>query len=155
MDLNNIIDLAQAGAYGVIIILAGLIKIPKLELNFWSFLARSIGRALNREVMEQVQKLSKELESHIRMEEEEKARTARQRFLRFNDEILEGKKHTKEHFDETLSDIDIYVDFCDEHPKFENSKAEAAIANIKKIYQECLEEKKFLGGQNEDAKQSI
>ena len=144
MDLTSIIDLAKLGTAGVAVILAGLIKIPKLELNFWSFLARSIGRALNRELIDRVDKLTKDLEHHIKMEEEENARTARRRFLRFNDELIEGKKHTKEHFDEILDDIDIYVDYCLEHPKYENSKAEAAIKYIKKTYQECMEEHKFL-----------
>ena len=144
MDLTSIIDMAKLGTAGIAVILAGLIKIPKLELNFWSFLARSIGRALNRELIDRVDKLTKDLEHHITMEEEENARTARRRFLRFNDELIEGKKHTKEHFDEILDDIDIYVDYCLEHPKYENSKAEAAIKYIKKTYQECLEEHKFL-----------
>lgn len=145
MDLNNIIDILQIGGTGVVVILAGLIKIPKIEINFWTYLAQAVGRAINKEMMVKVDKMAKDLEKHIQDEEEKEAKTARQRFLRFNDELLEGKKHTKEHFDEILEDIDDYEDYCANHPLYENSKAELAIANIKRIYNECLEEKKFLG----------
>lgn len=144
MDISNMIDLAKIGTAGIAIILAGLIKIPKIELNFWSLMFRTLGRAINGEVIAKVDKLTKELEKHINSDEEYKAKRARQRFLRFSDELLEGKKHTKEHFDEILGEIDVYIDYCLEHPAYENSKAEMAIRNIKKVYQECLDDHKFL-----------
>ena len=36
MDLLEINNLAQGGVVGLLIILIGMIKIPKLELNIWN-----------------------------------------------------------------------------------------------------------------------
>lgn len=51
------------------------------------------------------------------------ATTCRYRILRFNDEILHEQRHTKEHFDQILDDITRYEKYCDEHPEYENNKA--------------------------------
>jgi len=34
----------------IVVILVGLIKIPKLELNIWNWLGRLVGRSLTREL---------------------------------------------------------------------------------------------------------
>lgn len=69
---------------------------------------------------------------------------SRYRVLRFNDEILHGERHSKEHFDQILEDITHYENYCETHPEYENNKAVLAIANITKIYQKCSEENSFL-----------
>ena len=74
----------------------------------------------------------------------ERVRQARQRILRFNDEILFDKRHSKEHFDEILSDIDIYEDYCRTHEDYENNKAILAIATIREVYKDCLKTHDFL-----------
>lgn len=135
---------AQTGMIGIIVILAGMIKIPKLELNIWNWIGRCIGRSINGEVMEQVQRLTKkvdEIENHAELE---RVRDSRQRILRFNDEILCGQKHSKEHFDEILDDITVYEHYCDDHKDYENNKAVLAIATIKKTYDSCVDNHSFL-----------
>ena len=54
MDLLEINNLAQGGVVGLLIILIGMIKIPKLELNIWNLIGRTIGRSINKEVLEKV-----------------------------------------------------------------------------------------------------
>ena len=76
--------------------------------------------------------------------EEENVRNIRQRILRFQDEILMGKKHSKEHFDEVLSDVDAYEKYCNTHPDYKNNKAVLAIETIKEVYADCIEEHSFL-----------
>lgn len=75
---------------------------------------------------------------------ENEATTCRYRILRFNDEVLHGQKHTKEHFDQILDDITRYEQFCEGHPEYENNKAVLAIENIKRVYQKCSDENTFL-----------
>lgn len=75
---------------------------------------------------------------------ENEAATCRYRILRFNDEILHERKHTKEHFDQILDDVTRYEKFCAEHPEYENNKAVLAIENIKRVYQNCSNENTFL-----------
>ena len=144
MNLQELGDMAQMGAVGFIIILAGMIKIPSIEINFWGWLGRTIGRAINGEVIESVERLSKDLDDFKKSTEIERVRQARQRILRFNDEILFGKRHSKEHFDEILEDIDLYEKYCYEHKEYENNKAVLAIATIREVYKDCMQTHDFL-----------
>ena len=148
---NELSVVAHTGIIGVLIVLAGMIKIPKMELNIWNSIGRTVGRSVNGEVMEQVQDLKKtvnELQTEVQRiqkeEELERARQARQRILRFNDEILFEKRHSKEHFDEILDDIDTYEEYCREHEDYENNKAVLAIATIREVYKDCLKTHDFL-----------
>lgn len=83
--------------------------------------------------------------NELRIENSEtKATTYRYRILRFDDEIRHGTKHSKEHFDQIIEDIDEYEEYCDKHPDYKNNKAVLAIENIKRVYQNCVEEHTFL-----------
>ena len=144
MDFLELNNLAQHGMVGLLIILAGMIKIPKLELNIWNLIGRTIGRSINKEVLELVNILSKEVDTLKKDEELERARQARQRILRFNDEILFNKRHSKEHFDEILDDIDTYEEYCRTHEDYENNKAVLAITTIREVYKDCLKTHDFL-----------
>lgn len=151
MDLQQISDLAQTGAIGVLVILLGMIKIPKVELNVWNLIGRTIGRSINKEMMEQVNdikgdvtNMKDEIDTFKKEEELERVRQARQRILRFNDEILFEKRHSKEHFDEILDDIDTYEEYCRTHEDYENNKAVLAITTIREVYKDCLKTHDFL-----------
>ena len=144
MDLFEINNLAQGGVVGLLIVLIGMIKIPKIELNIWNLLGRTIGRSINKEVLDKMSQLTTEVDTLKKEEELERARQARQRILRFNDEILFNKRHSKEHFDEILDDIDTYEAYCDAHEDYENNKAVLAISTIREVYKECLKDHDFL-----------
>ena len=144
MNLFEINHLAQGGVVGLLIVLIGMIKIPKLELNIWNLIGRTIGRSINGEVLAQVKRLTAEVDILKKEEELERARQARQRILRFNDEILFNKRHSKEHFDEILDDIDTYEAYCEAHEDYENNKAVLAISTIREVYKECLRDHYFL-----------
>jgi hypothetical protein len=144
MNLLEINSLAQGGVVGLLIVLVGMIKIPKLELNIWNLIGRTIGRSINGEVLAQVKRLAAEVDTLKKEEELERARQARQRILRFNDEILFNKRHSKEHFDEILDDIDTYEAYCEAHENYENNKAVLAISTIREVYKECLRDHDFL-----------
>lgn len=144
MSMQAIVDALGAGGIGILIILLGTIKIPQIEINFWGWLGRMIGKAINGEVLEKVDGLTKDLDDFKQQAELERVRQARQRILRFNDEILFEQKHSKEHFDEILEDIDLYERYCDEHKDYENNRANLAMENIKKVYQKCSDDHSFL-----------
>jgi hypothetical protein len=144
MTLQQINDIAQIGGFSFLIILLGMIKIPYIEINFWGWLARKFGSAINGEVLDQVADLKKDLDGFKKEAELERVRQARQRILRFNDEILFEKRHSKEHFDEILDDITLYERYCREHKEYENNKAVLAISTIKEVYQDCMDTHDFL-----------
>lgn len=137
-------SMIQAGAVGLLIIFAGMIKIPPIQLNFWGWLGKIVGRSINGEVLERVNKLTTDFEELKEREELNEAKRARQHVLRFNDEILCNQRHTKEHFDEILEDIDIYEKYCNQHKDYENNRAELAISTIEEVYKECLQTHDFL-----------
>ena len=69
---------------------------------------------------------------------ENQAVLARTHILRFDDELLNDVKHSKEYFSQTLQDVDVYEAFCMDHPNFKNSYATAAINHIRSTYDELL-----------------
>lgn len=145
MSLQDVLPILQTGGIGLLIILLGLIRIPKIDINLWSILARAVGRALNGEVIEKLNNLTSDFEDHLRIEEEERMRLARQRILRFNDELLFKANHSKEHYDDILEDINLYEQYCLGHPLYKNNKAYRAIENIRKEYDTHLQNHDFLG----------
>lgn len=110
--------------------------------GFWTWWSEKKSRSA--EIIEKVDKLSQELDEHISQSEERSALEARRRILRFNDELLNHVMHSKEYFDEILSDIDIYERYCREHPNFPNNKTVMSIEHIKECYKKCEKEDSFL-----------
>lgn len=76
--------------------------------------------------------------------EENEAKGARRRILRFSDELTQEIRHTKDYFDDVLADIDMYERYCEDHPKFPNNRTLMAETAIKATYQQCLAEHDFL-----------
>lgn len=124
--------------------LSVVIEITPIKINPWRWLAKQIGKAINKDLTVKVDDMDNKLSKHIEADEAESIRNCRSRILRFSDEILIGVKHTKEHFDEILEDIDIYEKYCKDHPKFPNSKATISINNIREVYKNCLQKGSFL-----------
>ena len=86
----------------------------------------------------------KDLRAHIKADDERYIKQCRTRILRFNDELIRGLHHTKEHFDDVLNDITEYTRYCREHEDFQNEKAVEAIANAKRVYRHCEKTGSFL-----------
>lgn len=75
---------------------------------------------------------------------EDRATNARIRILSFSDEVQRDIRHSKESFDQINSDIDTYRRYCEKHPDYKNNRAVMAIANIERVYAECMKEHDFL-----------
>ena len=97
------------------IVLLTLVQIAPIKLNPWSDIIKWIGHALNAEVLEQQQKTQRKLEEHIQVDDERNANLLRTQILRFNDELIDDKHHTREHFIEILAVIDAYEDYRSEY----------------------------------------
>lgn len=120
-----------------------LIQIAPIKLNPWSWLAKAIGRAINEEVIQRVDKIEQELKEQKAYTEEQAAKGCRIRILRFGDEILHGVHHSKEHFDQILLDITDYENYCKDHPAFKNNMTVLTTRRIMATYERCLEERSF------------
>lgn len=84
----------------------------------------------------------------IKMDEkcdEREAINSRVRILRFGDELMyqPEKRHSKDSFDQVLSDIDAYEHYCNSHRDFKNNQTVVTTEYIRKVYNERLEKKDF------------
>lgn len=129
---------------GAILVLFTLVQIAPVKLNPWSWIAKKLGRALNSETIEKVDKLCDDVQALRNECDERQAVNCRTCIMRFGDEILHGTKHSKEHFDQILLDITSYEKYCEQHPNFENNIAVVTVQHIKRVYQNCLEENSFI-----------
>lgn len=121
-----------------------VLEIAPIKINPWSALARWLGRAFNGEVLFRLETLEKNLEEHIRQDDERNADDHRRRILAFNNEIIAEIPHTKEEFIEILAEIDCYEHYCKTHPDYKNNRCVHAIANISRVYDDRLKEHDFL-----------
>ena len=120
-----------------------LLQVAPIKIDPWSWLARKIGKVINGEVIERVDKLEKSVEAMGRIADEREAKATRIRILRFGDEILHGVHHSKEHFDQILLDITEYQQYCREHPEFLNNMTELTSRHIMETYLACFGENTF------------
>lgn len=161
MTLQSLWMLMQQYGWQIafVLLILGCIKIPTYEVRILPYLLKKVlkefGNAINEDIIKRIEVLEEgfltcstdmrdELRNHIQKTEEERIDRARSRILRFNDEVMMGEDHSKEHFDEILEDIDKYEDYCELHPNYENNKAVLAIKTIKEEYLYCSEHHKFL-----------
>lgn len=154
MEFN---DLYTYTGWGILLLLSIFIKIPKLELNVWSWLGRAVGKVLNGTVIDRLDATDKkldtlkdELDKHIKAEEVAKIDSYRRSILQFNDEILANRRHSKETFDQNLQLIDAYEKYCDTHTDYPNNQALLAIENIKKVYAKRLDKHDFAKAEDMD-----
>ena len=69
--------------------------------------------------------------------------SSRVRILRFEDELQEKRKHSKDSWDQAMADIDYYENYCQAHPKFKNNQTVATVEHIQHGYRERLEKRDF------------
>lgn len=143
-------EILLSGSGGLLLLLT-LIQISPIKVNPWSAIARTLGRAINAEVLGKLDEVKKEqektrsrLDAHIQADDERNADDRRTRILRFNNELIRNIPHTKEDFVDILADIDDYEAYCREHPFYKNNRAGHAIANIGRVYDERLIKHDFL-----------
>jgi hypothetical protein len=108
--------------------------------GFWQW----VSNQGNKEIKAEVKKIRVEFGELKEADELKEIRNARRRILRFNDEIINHVKHSREYFDDILEDVTAYESYCRENPDFRNGKAALAIENIERVYRECMKEGKFL-----------
>ncbi len=147
MSLQEIL----CGGGGVLVILLSIIEVSPIKVNPWSRLAKWLGKAINADVIKELETVKatqeetrERLESHINTNEKREADNCRARILRFNNELIREIPHTKEEFVEVLKDIDDYERYCREHKDYANGRAVHAIANIGRVYDQRLEKHDFI-----------
>lgn len=140
--MNNYEILASAG--GAAALLLTLIQVAPVKLDPWSAILRALGKALNADVVERVERIDRDVQSLRYKIDERQALDCRVRIVRFADEIHYGTLHSRDHFNAILYDISVYEAFCHDHPTFPNEVVVMNIEVIKETYKNCLEKHSFL-----------
>lgn len=147
------IPIGSYAAWGcvLLIVVSGAIQISPIKLDPWSILARKIGNAINQDISQKVDRLENEIseikktsDERAAHEDERNACIARQRILRFGDEVRHGQNHSEEHYNDILDDITSYENYCDTHPNFKNQKAQSTIKIIVQAYEGHMKANDFL-----------
>lgn len=120
--------------------LSVVIEFTPIKVNPISAILKWIGKRTNNELMTKVEAL----EAKVDDLEESDIVNCRVRILTFADEIRRCVRHSKETFDQVLSDIDTYEQYCNKNPEFMNHKTVAAKEKILDIYSKCLDSNDFL-----------
>ena len=99
------------GGGGLLVLALTVIQLAPIKVNPWSTIAKAIGRAINAEVLAELERTRIRLDDHIRTDDERAADMHRARILRFNQELIRQIPHTREEFIEVLTEIDRYQQF--------------------------------------------
>ena len=92
-------------------------------------------------IKKSIDELSKRIAALDAKGDEREATHSRVRILRFEDELLfePEKKHSKDSFEQVLSDITAYTNYCASHQEYKNHQTAASIEHIMSVYNERLE----------------
>lgn len=150
----NLVDIASQYGLRVVawaFVLMSLVEISPIKLNPLGFLAKMIGRALNKEMLDQINDIKTEVKSMDKKIEkldyrvdESNAIQARSRILRFGDEVSHGQNHSRDHFQQIFVDITNYDSFCTDHPDFKNNMTKITAKRIEDDYVERDKTNNFL-----------
>ena len=96
-----------------------------------------------KEIMEMMTDIKNEV-SEIKLDaSRSEAVRSRTSILRFQDELYNDIKHSKEYFDQVLDDIDTYEKYCNDHPEFQNGRTKAAAKFIQEERDRLFKEHKL------------
>lgn len=127
MSLKQIFDLCSPdfGSWVVVVLFVmSMIQIAPIKVNPWEYVFKWIGGQMGLSSIEdKLTRLQKSVE-------ENQAMTSRYRIIRYDDEMMSGVIHSKDHEEQILEDINIYKEFCINHPDFVNHKGQGAMQRI-------------------------
>ena len=139
------------GAAGILALLSIFIEITPIKFNPISMILKWVGERTNKALMTRMDDLEKKVDAVAKSQDDVDERLAKKdatdcrvRILRFSDELRCDMKHSKESFDQVLTDIDDYERYCATHPHFKNNKTVVANSRILSAYQSCLDTDNFL-----------
>lgn len=125
-------------------ILCTFVQISPIKLNPWDVLLGWIGERFNSgmnkridKIDDRVGKLEKRFDEHMEDNKQDKIKQQRQYLVSFVDEGVNGKRHTKESFENAIRACDAYEKFITEN-HIENGVIQSTINAIRTKYEEHL-----------------
>jgi len=97
--------------------------------------------AMSGKMDERFNTLDRKIDSVDAKADQYNAVSCRVRILRFEDELQAEQRHSKDSWDQVMSDIDAYETYTKQHPDFRNNQTVATVTHIKHGYNERLEKR--------------
>ena len=134
-----------------VFVILSLVQIAPIKIDPWSKVIKWVGNIITKDVMEEVKAIKEDLQSVKKdlddlhdFDEKREADAARNRILRFDDELRRKVDHSEEFFNQILDDITEYTEYCDKHDKYPNSRADGAIKHIQEVHKQCKQNDNFI-----------
>lgn len=151
MTLADLICKYSSEGLLVIVGILTLIQITPIRINPWSAIGKWIGRFFTHDLIKNIRELNKTVQAYsVRLSnlerklDEHNAIESRIRIIRFGDEITHEVLHSKNHYDQILTDITSYEKYCSQNKNFKNDITGTTIDIIKNKYREHSLNKSFL-----------
>ena len=143
-DVITIASLLKTAGVAAAIIAGVFGLITLLLTRLWAKIDEKKGKL--KQILDSISDVDGKLNAHIAADDERYAVQCRTRILRFADELINEPKHlhTQGNFEQCLQDITDYDHYCADHPKFKNELTLRSSEIIRKVYDECAREHKFL-----------
>lgn len=118
------------------------------SVGLWTYLDHKQQRKADKEMqdselMKEIKAMRSEIADIKATVDENEAKASRIRILKFADEIFMEMNHSKDSFDQCMSDITFYENYCGNHPTFRNHQTSETVEYIKEVYHERMKKKDF------------
>ena len=156
MTVANLVELIGGKAdewsfWAIVLFLLSIgVEFTPIKWNPWTAILGWIGSRLNsrlnaklEEIDQKVDKLSGDLDKHIEESFAKELRDTRKDILNFCNSCMVGQKHTKEQFEFVIKQCDSYEKYIEDN-KIKNGVIDAAIKEIRRLNQKCIEENSYL-----------
>ena len=121
--------------YGAI--LCTIVQVSPIKVDPWDFILGWIGDRFNSGMNKRIKNMEKRLDEHIKDSKQDEANKKRQYLVNFVNEGVNGKRHTKESFEDAIRACDEYEKFVRDN-NIDNGVIGSTIHAIKAKYEEHL-----------------
>lgn len=141
---KEILEYVKYGAW--FILGSGLVlEITPIKFNPISFVLNLIGKKLNKDVEDKIQKIDVKVDKVQLDLQTHKVESQRRDILNFADELMQNQKKTKENFVNIISLHDKYEKYINDN-NIENGQVDLAFEYISAQYKECMNTNGFYTG---------
>ena len=124
-------QLNTGSVVSILVIVLSLVEITPIKLSPLKW----IGKRINSEAIERLDKVEKKLDEHI-------AQSYRNKILNAQNTLLNGQTFTMEEFDEIIEACSNYETYCEDN-EIKNEKCKLAISYLKHCYKLCQDNRSF------------
>lgn len=127
----------------IIVVLSTCIEIAPIKINPLSLLFKWIGDIINKDIKEQLQSVSTQLDDVSDRIDKIEINDTRSTILDFANSCMNERKHTKEEFDHI---IDLHTEYEEKIAEkgMKNGRVDLAFKYISELYMRCQKEDSFL-----------